>query len=125
MNRLSILHLSDTHSQHRRLNRLPDADILIHSGDFTMNGSEQEAIDFMNWFCDLPYSHKIFICGNHDACLYRANIDGLDENVHYLCNSGVVINGVKFSMVFLCSWKIVFLTVRPVTMRPYLPIRMC
>ena len=61
-----------------------------------MNGSEQEAIDFMNWFCDLPYPHKIFICGNHDACLYGSKIDGLDKNVHYLCNSGVVIDGVKF-----------------------------
>ena len=61
----TILHLSDTHSQHRRLTQLPDADILVHSGDFTMNGSEQEAIDFMNWFCDLSYPHKIFICGNH------------------------------------------------------------
>ena len=60
-----------------------------------MNGSEQEAIDFMNWFCDLSYPHKIFICGNHDACLYRANIDGLDENVHYLCNSGVTINAIN------------------------------
>ena len=47
MNSLSILHLSDTHSQHRRLTQLPDADILVHSGDFTMNGSEQEAIDFI------------------------------------------------------------------------------
>lgn len=61
-----------------------------------MNGSEAEAIDFMNWFCDLPYKHKIFICGNHDDCLYGANIDGLDSNVHYLCNSGIEIEGVKF-----------------------------
>ena len=75
---------------------LPQADIIVHSGDFTMNGSEQEALDFMNWFCDLPYPHKIFICGNHDECLYGANIDGLDGNVHYLCNSGVEIDGVKF-----------------------------
>ena len=93
---MTILHISDTHSQHRRLTQLPDADILIHSGDFTMNGSEQEALDFLNWFCDLPYPHKIFICGNHDACLYGAKIDGLDKNVHYLCNSSVIIDGVKF-----------------------------
>lgn len=91
-----ILHLSDTHGSHRRLRKLPGADILVHSGDFTMNGSEQEAIDFMNWFCDLDYPHKIFICGNHDDCLYGATIDGLDDNVHYLCNSGVEINGIKF-----------------------------
>ena len=69
---------------------------MVHSGDFTMTGSEAEAIDFMNWFCDLPYHHKIFICGNHDDCLYGANIDGLDANVHYLCNSGIDIDGIKF-----------------------------
>lgn len=91
-----ILHISDTHGCHHRLCDLPDADILVHSGDFTMNGSEQEAIDFLNWFCDLDYRHKIFICGNHDNCLYRANIDGLDTNVHYLCNSGIELNGIYF-----------------------------
>lgn len=93
---MNILHLSDTHGCHRRLHGLPNADVVVHSGDFTMNGSQQEAIDFMNWFCDLPYTHKIFICGNHDDCLYGANIGGLDSNVHYLCNSGVEIDGVKF-----------------------------
>ena len=61
-----------------------------------MNGGQKEAIDFMNWFCDLPYDHKIFICGNHDECLYGANIEGLDSNVHYLFNSGVEIDGVSF-----------------------------
>jgi len=93
---MKILHLSDTHSRHRRLTNLPEADAVIHSGDFTMNGSEQEALDFLNWFCDLPYTHKIFVCGNHDDCLYGANIEGLDNNVHYLCNSEVKIDGLKF-----------------------------
>ena len=93
---MKMLHLSDTHGCHRRLTALPEADVLVHSGDFTMTGSTQEAIDFLNWFCDLPYAHKIFICGNHDECLYGANIDGLDANVHYLCNSGIEIEGVKF-----------------------------
>ena len=93
---MRILHISDTHGLHRRLTDLPEADVAVHSGDFTMTGSEQEAIDFLNWFCDLPYAHKIFISGNHDDCLYGANIDGLDSNVHYLCNSGIEIDGVKF-----------------------------
>lgn len=93
---MKILHLSDTHGFHRRLQNLPDADVLVHSGDFTMTGSEQEAMDFLNWFCDLPYAHKVFICGNHVDCLYGADIDGLDPNVHYLCNSGMEIDGVKF-----------------------------
>lgn len=93
---MKIIHLSDTHGCHHRLRNLPEADVVVHSGDFTMNGSEDEAIDFMNWFCDLPYAHKIFICGNHDDCLYGANINGLDPNVHYLCNSAVEIDGIKF-----------------------------
>ena len=93
---MKILHLSDTHGCHHRLRDLPEADVVVHSGDFCMNGSEQEAIDFLNWLCDQPYCHKIFICGNHDDCLYGANIDGLDDNVHYLCNSGIEIDGLKF-----------------------------
>lgn len=93
---MKIVHISDTHGCHHQLRNLPEADVAVHSGDFTMNGSEEEALDFMNWFCDLPYKHKIFICGNHDECLYGANIEGLDSNVHYLCNSGVEIDGVTF-----------------------------
>lgn len=93
---MKILHLSDTHGAHRRLGRLPEADIVVFSGDFCMYGTEEEALDFLNWFCDLPYPHKIFICGNHDECLYGSNIEGLDANVHYLCNSGIEIEGMKF-----------------------------
>lgn len=93
---MKILHLSDTHGCHRRLKELPEADVLVHSGDFTMTGTEAEAVDFLNWLCDLPYKHKIFICGNHDDCLYGASIDGLDENVHELRNSAVTIDGIKF-----------------------------
>ena len=93
---MKIVHISDTHGIHKCLENLPDADIIVHSGDFTMAGSQPEAMDFMNWFCDLPYLHKIFICGNHDECLYGANIEGLDSNVHYLCNSGIEIEGVRF-----------------------------
>ena len=69
---MRILHISDTHGKHHELPLLPDADIIVHSGDFTFAGSEAEAYDFINWFCDLPYQHKIFIAGNHDMCMYGA-----------------------------------------------------
>ena len=42
------------------------------------------------------YAHKVFVSGNHDDCLYGAQLDGLDDNVHYLCGSGVEIGGLKF-----------------------------
>ncbi len=93
---MKILHISDTHGCHRSLTNLPGVDIIVHSGDFTMNGTEEEAIDFLNWFCDLPYKQKVFIGGNHDVCFYEAAIDGLDSNCHYLCNSSIVIEGMKF-----------------------------
>ena len=60
--------MSDTHGVHRHLKDLPEADILVHSGDFTMSGSEAEALDFLEWLCDLLYRHKVLVAGNHDAC---------------------------------------------------------
>ena len=93
---MRIVHISDTHNRHRQLTKLPEGDVIVHSGDFTMAGTEAEALDFMEWFCDLPYRHKVFIAGNHDFCLRGASLEGLDENCHYLCNSGVRIDGVKF-----------------------------
>lgn len=57
---MKILHLSDTHGCHHSLYNLPEADVLVHSGDFTMTGSDSEVLHFLNWLCDLPYKHKIF-----------------------------------------------------------------
>ncbi|MDE6522363.1 MAG: metallophosphatase domain-containing protein [Muribaculaceae bacterium] len=93
---MRILHLSDTHGCHRRLRELPEADVVVHSGDFCMAGTEDEAFDFINWFCNLSYKHKIFIAGNHDDSLYGAKIEGLDNNTHYLCNTRIEIEGIKF-----------------------------
>ena len=38
---MNILHLSDTHGAHRSLGSLPEADVIVHSGDITMNGSNE------------------------------------------------------------------------------------
>lgn len=56
---MNILHLSDTHGAHRSLGSLPEADVIVHSGDIAMNGSSSEVLDFMRWFSALPYAHKI------------------------------------------------------------------
>lgn len=44
---MKILHVSDIHVHgcHRWLTDLPEADVMGHSGDFMMTGSEKEAID--------------------------------------------------------------------------------
>lgn len=94
---MTILHISDTHGLHNRLGELPSADVLVHSGDFTNSGTEQETLDFLNWLILRPYQHKIFVVGNHDLCLWDAvGIEDLPENVHFLQDRSVTIDGVKF-----------------------------
>lgn len=93
---MNILHISDTHNLHNQQQRLPEADLVVHSGDFTFAGTESEVLDFLQWFCALPYPYKILIAGNHDDCLYGANIDGLPEGCYYLNGNGVTIEGVRF-----------------------------
>lgn len=93
---MNILHLSDTHGKHRELTDMPSADILVHSGDFTLSGSDMEALDFIEWLCDLPCKHKLFIAGNHDDCMLDASLEGLPDDVNYLADSGITIDGISF-----------------------------
>jgi len=68
--RVKILHMSDTHGLHRSINldTLPDADILIHTGDFTENGSLEEWTEFDAWLGTIKHKFKevILILGNHE-----------------------------------------------------------
>lgn len=94
---MRILQLSDTHNQHARLAELPEADVVVHCGDFTENGTEEEVLDFLNWFAGLPYPHKLFVTGNHDLCLWDAEgIEDLPDGMHFLQDRGCVIDGVRF-----------------------------
>lgn len=96
---MKILFLSDTHSQHRKLNDLPEADILIHGGDVSKMGRDHEVEDFMRWFSGLEYRYKIFIAGNHDFFFEGETPKSikrfLNENTFYLHNSSVEIEGLK------------------------------
>ena len=95
--RMTILHISDTHGRHKELGVLPPADILVHTGDLSNYGSEDEVLSAIEWLMTLPYRHKIFVAGNHDFCLFDAeNIEGLPDNVHFLHNNGVVVDGISF-----------------------------
>lgn len=58
--------VSDTHRRHRDL-VLPDGDVLLHAGDFTMAGTMQQVADFATWLRSLPFDHKYVIAGNHDV----------------------------------------------------------
>lgn len=122
---MKILHISDTHSHHRQLQDLPAADVIVHFGDFTMVGTEAEVIDFMEWFCALPYKHKVFIAGNHDDCLFGADINGLPENCHYLYGNDVTIEGIKFFGIPMFVEDDISGNYTIKCWRTFLPIPMC
>jgi Icc-related predicted phosphoesterase len=92
--------ISDTHNMHKRLGKLPDADIIIHSGDMTSVGHEHEIKNFMKWFSGLTqYEHKICIAGNHDWLFQREGLRArslVPDNIHYLENDFVMIEDLMF-----------------------------
>lgn len=100
---MKITCISDTHNRHEEL-ELPGGDILIHAGDFAGGFHPGPTIHFIDWLSSQDYTHKIFIAGNHDQIfeddLGRAQmqqyIDCFHENVHYLEDSSVEIDGIKF-----------------------------
>jgi DNA invertase Pin-like site-specific DNA recombinase len=74
---LRLVLLSDTHEFHREV-EVPDGDILIHAGDFTMFSKNVSAIaDFNTWLGELPHRHKILIFGNHEF-FAEAGISGTE-----------------------------------------------
>jgi calcineurin-like phosphoesterase family protein len=96
---MKIIHISDTHGRHKNL-LLPPGDVLIHSGDFSDYGIDVETHAFLSWFKEQPFKYKILVAGNHDEFMYESEgIEGLQfdlDGIHYLNESEVVIEGVKF-----------------------------
>lgn len=62
---MKICCISDTHDKHLDLG-LPAGDILLHAGDATMTGTKTQLANFVYWFSKQPFTHKIWIAGNHD-----------------------------------------------------------
>ena len=95
---MKIVCLSDTHGMHHLVQHIPDGDVLVHAGDCTGHGYLDQAQEFIDWFAAFPHRHKVFCAGNHDKIFELSGIRQmtLPENVHYLEDSGVELDGVKF-----------------------------
>ena len=118
---MNIACFSDTHTKHGEwYNQLPDeiklkfdeADMLIHTGDFTEIGDYVSVDAFLTWFSKRPNKHKVLIAGNHDFYFdtddtpknrYNFPTTDLDvqdmlekyPNIVYLNNAEVIIDGFK------------------------------
>jgi hypothetical protein len=103
---MRLTFISDTHNQAHKLH-IPECDFLIHTGDFTMNGTEREVLGFLNWLGNgheepIPARHIVFIAGNHDFFCerqkprFRELLKTLPENCHYLYRESIIIDSLKF-----------------------------
>ncbi|MGD9588017.1 MAG: metallophosphatase domain-containing protein [Pyrinomonadaceae bacterium] len=95
---MRIVCISDTHNFHEQI-AVPNGDVLIHSGDATVNGTDIEVIDFLRWFSQLPHKRKIFVSGNHDWLFEREPRAArmlLGPEIIYLQDESVEIEGLKF-----------------------------
>jgi len=95
---MDITFISDTHGLHHRL-KLTSGTALIHTGDITEYGSEDEVSDFLYWFSKQPFTYKIFIAGNHDlfleACSPAKRKKLIPSDIIYLQNSGIEIGDLR------------------------------
>ena len=95
---MKIIAISDTHNYHGLL-QLPTGDLLLHAGDVSGRGTEQEVRNFLEWFARQDFTHKIFIAGNHDFFFERMPASLIQsiipDNIIYLNDSGAEIEGIN------------------------------
>ena len=95
---MDIVCISDTHNRHAEL-QLPPGDVLVHAGDYSMQGHVAETEAFLSWFAAQPHRHKVFIAGNHDLIFEKRRKKAramVPPGVIYLEDEGVTLDGVKF-----------------------------
>jgi predicted phosphohydrolase len=93
---MRIVCLSDTHGHHRRL-RVPEGDVLLHAGDFSMAGRPDEIESFDRWLGTLPHAHKVVVAGNHEFLFERdpARARALLVNACYLEDGLLEVGGLR------------------------------
>ena len=114
MKTTKITFISDTHGKHEYLtskrmgNILGSGDILIHCGDVSNTGKSHEIKEFLDWFSNTDFTHKVFIAGNHDFGFQLVSTiepEYIEKGVHYLFDSSVEIDGIK---IYGSPWQPVF-----------------
>jgi len=96
---------------HDQIGDLPDADLLIHAGDFSGHGTVFDVARLFEWFDSLRGRFPLgilFVAGNHDMALEENNELGRQSPTicTYLQDGGVTLaNGLK---VYGAPWQPLF-----------------
>ena len=92
----TIVSLSDTHN-HFDTFAMPPGDLLIHAGDATEDGQEQEFAAFESWLSLQPHAYKIYVPGNHDRLFQhdRGMAQEMVKSAVCLIDELVEIDGLK------------------------------
>jgi len=110
---IRIVCISDTHGRHGSLpHPLPKGDILVHAGDFTYFGKQDDAVLFNTWLGEQKkcFQHIIVVEGNHESnAEWKGQVRTLLSNAIFLRgetlhvtvftgakNQDVTIHGTQF-----------------------------
>jgi Icc-related predicted phosphoesterase len=97
---MRLICISDTHSLHDRISKIPSGNVLIHAGDCTRSGSLPQLDEFTKWLGAQPHKHKILIAGNHDYCFQKYPIWSQEmcakNGINYLEDEQITIDGLIF-----------------------------
>lgn len=109
---MKIVCVSDTHHRYGDKWGLitPPGDILVHAGDATMSGKQEEILAFNSWLGKQPQKIKLFVPGNHDW-LFEKDLNfakSLLNNAITLVDQPYNIEGIKFYgspwQPAFCNW---------------------
>ncbi|CEO95502.1 Calcineurin-like phosphoesterase domain-containing protein [Plasmodiophora brassicae] len=92
----TVVCVSDTHGHHRSLD-VPDGDILIHAGDYTLFGDRDGAVDFNAWLGDIRNRFKaiVVVQGNHEYnAEWKREAASILSNATLLRDECVTVDGI-------------------------------
>lgn len=106
---IKIAHFSDSFGSHKELD-IPEADVLVFSGNIGHRGHQWDVDKFLEWFTELPHNHKIIVPGNYDVYFDRDRNNGIlpfwavnainkykrAGSNHFLVDEGCDLEGVRF-----------------------------
>ncbi len=98
---IKVVCISDTHTHYNKPDIIPDGDILVHSGDFSNRGMEEEIEYFNKFLGKCKHKYKIVVPGNHDYTLDKYSPEEvmkkfLPNCTAFLVDKAITIEGITF-----------------------------